>query len=62
MLVTAASVFDTAAGVTMLIRFAAAHPQLRTAWVDTGYRTTAITTAPVWASTSIPFNAHPALG
>ncbi|MFD4481723.1 hypothetical protein ACFWPU_37225 [Streptomyces sp. NPDC058471] len=42
MLVTAASVSDTAAGVTLLARIAAAHPQIRTAWVDAGYRTTAI--------------------
>ncbi|GAA3113118.1 hypothetical protein GCM10010449_39210 [Streptomyces rectiviolaceus] len=39
-LVTAASVSDTAAGVTLLTRIAAAHPQIRKAWVDAGYRTT----------------------
>ncbi|MEV0324775.1 IS5 family transposase [Streptomyces sp. NPDC050658] len=42
-LVTAASVSATAAGVTLLTRIAAAHPQIRKAWVDAGYRTTAIT-------------------
>ncbi|GAA2328973.1 IS5 family transposase [Streptomyces kunmingensis] len=41
-LVTAASVSDTAAGVTLLSRIAAAHPRIRKAWVDAGYRTTAI--------------------
>ncbi|ATL25609.1 IS5 family transposase [Streptomyces formicae] len=41
-LVTAASVSDTAAGVTLLSRIAAVHPQIRKAWVDAGYRTTAI--------------------
>ncbi|MCQ4205607.1 IS5 family transposase [Streptomyces longispororuber] len=41
-LVTAASVSDTAAGVTLLSRIAAAHPQVTKAWVDAGYRTTAI--------------------
>ena len=41
-LVTAASVSDTAAGVTLLSRIAAAHPSVRKAWVDAGYRTTAI--------------------
>ncbi|MFG3254778.1 IS5 family transposase [Streptomyces sp. NPDC048172] len=41
-LVTAASVSDTAAGVTLLSRIAAAHPHIRKAWVDVGYRTTAI--------------------
>ncbi|MCX5535196.1 transposase [Streptomyces sp. NBC_00006] len=41
-LVTAASVSDTAAGVTLLSRIAAAHPDIRKAWVDAGYRTTAI--------------------
>lgn len=42
MLVTAASVSDTAAGVTLLSCIAAAHPHIRKAWVDAGYRTTAI--------------------
>ncbi|GGZ01863.1 DDE transposase [Streptomyces poonensis] len=41
-LVTAAGVSDTAAGVTLLSRIAAAHPHVRKAWVDAGYRTTAI--------------------
>jgi transposase len=41
-LVTAAGVCDTAAGTTLLSRIAAAHPHIRTAWVDAGYRTTAI--------------------
>ncbi|WP_344380930.1 IS5 family transposase [Streptomyces mauvecolor] len=41
-LVTAASVSDTAAGVTLLTRIAAAHPHVTKAWVDAGYRTTAI--------------------
>ncbi len=41
-LVTAASVSDTAAGVTLLTRIAAAHPRITKAWVDAGYRTTAI--------------------
>ncbi|GAA3112726.1 hypothetical protein GCM10010449_38700 [Streptomyces rectiviolaceus] len=41
-LVTAASVSDTAAGVTLLSRIAAAHPRVTKAWVDAGYRTTAI--------------------
>lgn len=41
-LVTAASVSDTAAGVTLLSRIAAAHPHIRKSWVDAGYRTTAI--------------------
>ncbi|GHE69348.1 DDE transposase [Streptomyces longispororuber] len=41
-LVTAASVSDTAAGVRLLSRIAAAHPRVRKAWVDAGYRTTAI--------------------
>ncbi|MEN2421751.1 IS5 family transposase [Streptomyces rimosus] len=41
-LVTAASVSDTAAGVTLLTRIADAHPQIRKAWADAGYRTTAI--------------------
>lgn len=41
-LVTAASVSDTAAGVTLLSRIAAAHPHITKAWVDAGYRTTAI--------------------
>lgn len=36
-LVTAASVSDTAAGVTLLTRIAAAHPQTRKAWVDAGW-------------------------
>lgn len=42
MLVTAASVSDTAAGVGLLTRIATAHPQIRKARVDVGYRTTAI--------------------
>lgn len=41
-LVTAASVFDTAAGVTLLSRIAAAHPHITKAWVDAGNRTNAI--------------------
>ncbi|WP_371658440.1 IS5 family transposase [Streptomyces sp. NBC_00280] len=41
-LVTAASVSDTAAGVTLLSRIATAHPDITKAWVDAGYRTTAI--------------------
>jgi transposase len=41
-LFTAASVSDTAAGVTLLTRIAAAHPHITKAWVDAGYRTTAI--------------------
>lgn len=41
-LVTAASVSDTAAGVHLLPRIAAAHPRVRKAWVDAGCRTTAI--------------------
>ncbi|WP_353940130.1 IS5 family transposase [Streptomyces sp. HUAS MG91] len=41
-LVTAASVSDTAAGVTLLSRIAATHPRITKAWVDAGYRTTAI--------------------
>ncbi|WP_405961409.1 IS5 family transposase [Streptomyces sp. NBC_00024] len=41
-LVTAASVSDTAAGVTLLSRIATAHPHITKAWVDAGYRTTAI--------------------
>ncbi|WP_326732552.1 IS5 family transposase [Streptomyces phaeochromogenes] len=41
-LVTAASVSDTAAGVTLLSRIAAGHPHITKAWVDAGYRTTAI--------------------
>ncbi|CAM5407514.1 DDE transposase [Streptomyces spiroverticillatus] len=40
--VTAASVSDTAGGVTLLTRIAAAHPLVTKAWVDAGYRTTAI--------------------
>lgn len=40
--VTAASMSDTAAGVTLLSRIAAAHPRVTKAWVDAGYRTTAI--------------------
>ncbi|MEU0428726.1 transposase [Streptomyces canus] len=39
---TAAGVSDTAAGVTLLTRVAAAHPHITKAWVDAGYRTTAI--------------------
>ncbi|ATL32258.1 Mobile element protein [Streptomyces formicae] len=41
-LVTAASVSDTAASRALLSRIAAAHPRMRKAWVDAGYRTTAI--------------------
>ncbi|MEU6535328.1 IS5 family transposase [Streptomyces sp. NPDC047000] len=41
-LVTAASVSGTAAGVHLLSRTAAARPGVRKAWVDAGYRTTAI--------------------
>ncbi|GCD33526.1 DDE transposase [Streptomyces chrestomyceticus JCM 4735] len=41
-LVTAASVSDTAAGTTLLTRIAAAHPRVTKAWVDAGYRTRAI--------------------
>ncbi|MFD9286283.1 hypothetical protein ACFWD7_55835 [Streptomyces mirabilis] len=41
-MVTAASVSDTAAGVTLLSRIAGTHPRIRTAWVDAGHRTTAI--------------------
>ncbi|ATL31524.1 transposase [Streptomyces formicae] len=41
-LVTAASVSDTAAGVTLLSRISAAHPRVTKAWADAGYRTTAI--------------------
>jgi transposase len=41
-LVTAASVSDAAAGVTLLSRIAAAHPHITQAWVDAGYSTTAI--------------------
>nr|WP_241266622.1 hypothetical protein [Streptomyces scabichelini] len=35
-LVTAARVGDTAAGVHLLSRIAAAHPRIRKAWVDAG--------------------------
>lgn len=42
MLVTAAGISDIAAGVTFLSRIAAAHPRIRKAWLDAGYRTTAI--------------------
>ncbi|WP_405467612.1 hypothetical protein [Streptomyces canus] len=35
-------VSDTAAGVTLLARIATAHPHITKAWVDAGYRTTAI--------------------
>lgn len=41
-LVTAASASDTAAGVTLLTRIAAAHPRVTKVWVDGSYRTTAI--------------------
>ncbi|MFJ1673300.1 transposase [Streptomyces bottropensis] len=41
-LVTTASISDTAVGVTLLSRITAAHPGVRKAWVDAGYRTTAI--------------------
>lgn len=42
MLVTAASVSDTAAGVTLLSRIATAQPHITKACVDAGYRTTAV--------------------
>lgn len=41
-MVTAASISDTAGGVHLLTRIATAHPRVRKAWVDSGYRTTAI--------------------
>lgn len=41
-LVTAACVSDTAAGVSVLSRIAAAHPHITKAWADAGYRTTAV--------------------
>ncbi|MEU0406782.1 IS5 family transposase [Streptomyces griseorubiginosus] len=41
-LVTAASVSDTAAGVTLLSRIATPPAHITKAWVDAGYRTTAI--------------------
>ncbi|WUR95677.1 transposase [Streptomyces sp. NBC_01261] len=41
-LVTAASDSDTAAGVPLLSRIATAHPYITKAWVNAGYRTTAI--------------------
>jgi transposase len=41
-LVTAASVSDTAAGVTLLSRIATAQPHITKACVDAGYRTTAV--------------------
>ncbi|MGH4036069.1 IS5 family transposase [Actinomycetota bacterium Odt1-20B] len=41
-LVTAAGVSDTTAGVHLLSRIAAAHPRITKAWVDADYRTTAI--------------------
>ncbi len=41
-LVTAASISDTAAGRTLLSRIAAAHPRVAKAWVDAGYRIIAI--------------------
>nr|WP_260860364.1 IS5 family transposase [Streptomyces cupreus] len=41
-LVTAASVSDTAVGVQLLSRIATRHPRVTKAWVDAGYRTTAI--------------------
>lgn len=60
-LVIAASLSDTAAGVTLLSRrIAATHPSVRKAWVDAGYRTTAIDHEPGSASTSTPPNASPA--
>ncbi|MFE2889398.1 IS5 family transposase [Streptomyces sp. NPDC059272] len=40
--VTAASVSDNTGGIHLLFRIAAAHPQVRKAWTDTGYRTKAI--------------------
>ena len=40
--VTAASVSDNVGGIHLLSRIAAAHPQVRKAWTDTGYRTKAI--------------------
>ena len=42
-------VSDTAAGVTLLARIATAHPHITTAWVDAGYRTTAIDPGPASA-------------
>ncbi len=60
-LITAASVLDTAAGVIPLSRIAAAHPHITKAWVDAGYRTTAIDHGELAsASTSTPSNARPA--
>lgn len=41
-LVTAASVSDSAGGIQVLSRIAKAHPRVTKAWADTGYRTTAI--------------------
>ncbi|UBI39985.1 MULTISPECIES: IS5 family transposase [Streptomyces] len=41
-MVTAASISDTAAGVQLLSRIATAHLRFSKAWVDAGYRTTAI--------------------
>ncbi|WP_234358548.1 hypothetical protein [Streptomyces sp. NRRL B-24085] len=41
-LVTAGSVSDTAAGVILLARIAAAHLHITEAWVDAGYRITTI--------------------
>lgn len=40
--VTAASVSDNVGGIHLLSRIAAANPQVRKAWTDTGYRTKAI--------------------
>lgn len=39
---TAADISDTAAGITLLHRIAAAHPRVTKAWADAGYRTSAI--------------------
>ncbi len=39
---TAASVSDNVGSIHLLSRIAAAHPQIRKAWTDTGYRTKAI--------------------
>ncbi|WP_329322041.1 IS5 family transposase [Streptomyces sp. NBC_01262] len=41
-MVTAADVSDTAAGIDLLTRIATAHPRITKAWADSGYRTTAI--------------------
>lgn len=41
-LVTAASVSDTAVDVALLSRIAPAHPRIRKAWLHAGYHTTVI--------------------